>query len=94
MLPAPGSSRPTTWRDLMNALRSVRGQGFSGRYIRAYWKHIGWVLRHHPRKLGRALQQAASGHHYITYTRNVVLPALEEAVPGLAMESPAMAEGV
>ncbi len=92
--PAPGSSRPTTWRDLINALRSVRGQGLSGRYVRAYWKHMRWVMRHHPRKLGRALQQAASGHHYITYTRNVVVPALAEAVPSLAVESPAMAQGI
>jgi len=92
--PAPDSQRATTFRDVLSGLRAIRGQGLSGRYIRAYWKHMAWVLRHHPRKLGRALQQAASGHHYIIYTRNVVVPALVEAAPALGVESPAMAEGL
>jgi radical SAM superfamily enzyme YgiQ (UPF0313 family) len=97
--PVARSQRPTTLRDLGNALRAVYGQGLSGRYIGAYWKHMAWVLRHHPSKLGRALQQAASGHHYITYTRSVVVPALEEAAleeaaAPMGVEQPAMAEGV
>lgn len=92
--PTPSSRRPTTWRDVKNGLRAIRGQGLSGRYIRAYWKHMAWVLLHHPSKLARAMQQAASGHHYITYTRTVVVPALMDAAPALGMETPAITQGV
>jgi len=49
------------------------------------------VIRHHPDKLGRAIAQAAAGHHYITYTRNVVIPALQGLMPAHAEPEPAPA---
>jgi radical SAM superfamily enzyme YgiQ (UPF0313 family) len=76
--PAAGAVRPVVARDLACAWRALRGQGISGPYRAAYWRFLRWVLRHHPEKIGRALAQAAAGHHYITYTRKVVIPALAE----------------
>jgi radical SAM superfamily enzyme YgiQ (UPF0313 family) len=76
--PLPGSKRKLVWRDLLTAGRAVRGQGLTGSYKRAYWRFLRWVARHHPAKLGRAIAQAAAGHHYITYTQKVVVPALVE----------------
>ena len=76
--PTPGSQRPMVGKDLLSALRAIRGQGITGVYRGAYWKFVQWVIRNHPEKIGRALAQAAAGHHYITYTRNVVIPALKE----------------
>jgi hypothetical protein len=35
--------------------------------------------------------QAAAGHHYITYTRNVVVPALLSQLPELAEPQPVLA---
>jgi hypothetical protein len=60
----------------MVALRALWAQGVDGSYRRAYWKFLRWVLQHHPAKLPRAIPQAAAGHHYITYTREVVSPML------------------
>jgi hypothetical protein len=64
-------------RDLFSAWRAVWAQGIRAPYRRAYWRFIRWTIRYHPAKLGRAIAQAAAGHHYITYTKNVVVPALE-----------------
>jgi radical SAM superfamily enzyme YgiQ (UPF0313 family) len=89
--PAPGSLRPVRWRDLASAWRAIRGQGITGPYRRAYWRFLRWALRHHPQKLGRAIAQAAAGHHYITYTRNVVVPALMETAPALVEGAPVLA---
>jgi hypothetical protein len=72
-------------------LRALWGQGFTGRYRRAYWNFLHWVLRHHPDKIGRAVAQAAAGHHYITYTRNIVIPALLETIPLHAETEPVLA---
>ncbi|MDX1389892.1 MAG: DUF4070 domain-containing protein, partial [Acidobacteriota bacterium] len=76
--PVPGSARKLGLRDLRTAWRAVVGQGFASSYRRAYWSFLRWVARHHPAKLGRAIAQAAAGHHYITYTQQVVVPALVE----------------
>jgi radical SAM superfamily enzyme YgiQ (UPF0313 family) len=89
--PAAGSMRPLVGRDLACAWRAMRGQGITSHYRRAYWQFLRWVARHHPAKIGRAIAQAAAGHHYITYTRNVVVPALIEQVPARASERPALA---
>jgi len=48
-----------------------------GAYRREYWRFLGWAAAHHPRKMAAAIRHAAAGHHYITYTRETVLPALE-----------------
>ncbi len=74
--PAPDAIRRKVPRDFASAWRAIKGQGFTGRYRRSYWRFVNWVLRHHPEKLGRAIAQAAAGHHYITYTRDVVVPSL------------------
>jgi radical SAM superfamily enzyme YgiQ (UPF0313 family) len=84
--PVAGSVRPGVRRDLACAFRAVWGQGISSHYRRAYWQFLRWVARHHPAKLGRAIAQAAAGHHYITYTRDVVVPALVESAPVLLEE--------
>jgi radical SAM superfamily enzyme YgiQ (UPF0313 family) len=76
--PAPGAVRSLVARDLASAWRAIRGQGLTGSYRRAYWRFLAWVARHHPDKIGRAIAQAAAGHHYITYTRDVVIPALRD----------------
>jgi hypothetical protein len=74
----PGSIRPLVPRDLASAWRAIWAQGVRAPYRRVYWQFLRWVVWHHPAKLGRAIAQAAAGHHYITYTRNVVVPALAE----------------
>jgi hypothetical protein len=56
--------------------RSIRAQGLAGSYRRAYWRFLAWVLRHYPNKLSLAVAQACAGHHFITYTRDAVVPAL------------------
>jgi len=76
--PAAGSRRPLTLRDLASGCRALWTQGVKQRYRWAYWRFLRWVVHHHPGKLGRAIAQGATGHHYITYTRNVVVPALIE----------------
>jgi radical SAM superfamily enzyme YgiQ (UPF0313 family) len=62
--------------DLPVLWRSIRAQGLAGSYRRAYWRFLAWVLRHHPNKLSLAVAQACAGHHFITYTRDAVVPAL------------------
>ena len=86
--PVAGTLRPLGPRDLVSGLRALWGQGITGRYRKAYWDFLQWVIRHHPDKLGRAIAQAAAGHHYITYTRNVVIPALIESLPAHAEIEP------
>jgi hypothetical protein len=71
------TGRSYTRGELMAAARSLVLQGGSAEYKRAYRRFLAWVLRHHPRKIGRALAQAVVGHHYITYTRETVIPGLE-----------------
>ena len=86
--PPAGMLRPLGMRDLHSGLRALWGQGITGRYRKAYWDFLQWVVRHHPDKLGRAIAQAAAGHHYITYTRNVVVPALIATLPAYAEIEP------
>ena len=76
--PVPGSLRRRVPHDLACAWRAIRGQGIAADYRAAYWRFLLWVARHHPGKIGRAIAQAAAGHHYITYTRQVVVPALRD----------------
>ena len=89
--PVAGSVRPIGQRDLACAVRALWGQGITGRYRGAYWQFLRWVMRNCPEKLGRAIAQGAAGHHYITYTRNVVVPALTQILPDLAKQQPALA---
>ncbi len=56
--------------------RSLWTQGIRGSYRAAYWKFLAWVLLRHPTKFPLAFAQACAGHHFITYTRETVVPAL------------------
>lgn len=69
--------RAVSLADLRTALRAIVAQGIRAPYRREYWRFLSWTLLHEPRKLARALAQAATGHHYITYTRETVVPALQ-----------------
>jgi radical SAM superfamily enzyme YgiQ (UPF0313 family) len=96
--PQAGQRRPLRLHDLFSGIRAIWNQGFRQRYRRTYWKFLRWVVRHHPRKLGKAIQTGAVGHHYITYTNKIVVPALlEKAKACLAermrgVDAPAEAE--
>jgi hypothetical protein len=69
-------ARPPRARDLLAGCRAIGSQGLTSGYARAYWRFVGWVLRHRPRELARALEMAAVGHHQIRYAREVVIPRL------------------
>ncbi|MFQ5670156.1 MAG: B12-binding domain-containing radical SAM protein [Acidobacteriota bacterium] len=84
--PVPGGARRLLVQDLRAAWRAMKTQGFLGPYRGAYWSFLQWVIRHHPAKLGRAIAQAAAGHHYITYTQEVVVPTLRDQARVLAEE--------
>ncbi len=86
--PPPGLARPASLDELPVVWRSLRTQGLEGPYRRAYWRFLGWVLRHHPSKLPLAISQACAGHHYITYTRATVVPALRARLRELAEREP------
>jgi radical SAM superfamily enzyme YgiQ (UPF0313 family) len=89
--PAAGCLRPLGPRDFVSGLCALWGQGFTGKYRKAYWQFLDWVIRNHPDKIGRAVAQAAAGHHYITYTRNIVVPAILNKLPTLANAEPLLA---
>ena len=89
--PVPGSLRRLSFRDLLNGWRAFKGQAFQEPYRKSYRRFLRWVALHHPAKLSRALAQAAAGHHYITYTRDVVVPSLIESASKLvATELPTL----
>ncbi|MCU0224363.1 MAG: B12-binding domain-containing radical SAM protein [Acidobacteria bacterium] len=77
-------ARPVSLADLRAGLRAMIAQGVRGAYRGEYWRFLGWAAAHHPRKLATAIRQAAAGHHYITYTRETVLPALQRTRAELA----------
>lgn len=59
---------------------SLWHQGLTGEYRRAYWRFMGKVLRHTPKRIARAVSLAIAGEHMIRYTHEVVLPRLAEAI--------------
>ena len=72
------------------ALRCVLGsiwrQGVRGKYRKAYWRFLGQVLRHTPRRLARAIALACAGEHMIRYTQEAVLPRLTSAIEEVRQE--------
>jgi radical SAM superfamily enzyme YgiQ (UPF0313 family) len=72
----PAAGAPARLADLAVVLRSLWLQGVRGPHRRAYWRFLGWTLRHAPRKLPLAFAQACAGHHFIRYTRETAVPAL------------------
>jgi radical SAM superfamily enzyme YgiQ (UPF0313 family) len=80
----PGRKRRARPREWLAALRSVVRQGIFSTYPWHYWRFILGTLVRMPTKIGRAIAMAISGHHYIVYTRIVVLPRLRAAERELA----------
>jgi radical SAM superfamily enzyme YgiQ (UPF0313 family) len=79
--PDTDASFSLPWRYGLRCLVfSLWHQGLTGNYRRAYWRFIGQVLRHAPRRLARAVSLAIAGEHMIRYTHEVVLPRLAEAI--------------
>jgi radical SAM superfamily enzyme YgiQ (UPF0313 family) len=74
--PLPGG--PLRSQEVGTVARVLWTQGIRAPYRRAFWRFMGWALHHQPAQLARALQLAAVGHHYITYTRDTVVPRLTE----------------
>jgi radical SAM superfamily enzyme YgiQ (UPF0313 family) len=73
---------------LSAAARVLWAQGVRSPYRAAYWRYLGWALRQHRTDLLRAFQLAAVGHHYITYTRETVLPRLAAQAAELTAGAP------
>lgn len=69
--------RKLSLSEIRAGIRAFFQQGLVSAYRHHYWRFLAWTLRHQPRKLARAISQAAAGHHYITYTRKTVLPSLD-----------------
>ena len=59
--------------------RSIWRQGLVGGYRKAYWQFFAQVLRHTPRRIARAVALAVAGEHMIGYTKEAVLPRIEQA---------------
>ncbi len=75
---SPRGAQPLpSWRELRAGWRALIAQGVRSRYRRAYWQFLAWAATRHPTKLARAMTLAAVGHHYIHYTRQTVVPALQ-----------------
>jgi len=92
--PVPGAARPLNVRDILAGVRAMAGQGLAGPYRRAYWSFLRWVIQNHPEKLARAIAQAAAGHHYITFTRQNVVPRILEQARSVGLGETAVAEPV
>jgi radical SAM superfamily enzyme YgiQ (UPF0313 family) len=75
--------------ELLAGLRSLLVQGMSADYRRQYRSFLRWTALHRPTALGRAIAQSIVGHHYITYTRDTVLPALRRQIDAAAAATPA-----
>jgi radical SAM superfamily enzyme YgiQ (UPF0313 family) len=83
-MPARGSRRRYTRAELMAAARTLLSRRASRDYRRSYRKFLRWAATHHPRKLGKAIAQSIVGHHYVTYTRETVIPRLERQIAELS----------
>jgi radical SAM superfamily enzyme YgiQ (UPF0313 family) len=70
-------------------LRSVWQQGVRGKYRTAYWRFLGQVIRHAPRRFARAISLAIAGEHLIRYTAEEVLPRLDGAIAEVGREDAA-----
>src|SRR5262249_36315501 len=77
--------------------KAIAAQGLFGTYRRDYWRFLAEVWRSHPSRMAEAMMRAAAGHHFIEYTRRVVIPRLgniaESAIPAPAQEAGASTGG-
>jgi radical SAM superfamily enzyme YgiQ (UPF0313 family) len=87
-MPTWDARRRYTAAELMAAVRSLMSHRASPDYRRSYRRFLRWAATHHPRKLGRAIAQSIVGHHYVTYTRQTVLPQLERQLAQLTENAP------
>ena len=67
-------------RVALQAVRAVVAQGLFASYRRHYWRFLADVWRGDRSLLSDALRQAAKGHHFFLFTRNVVAPRLADAL--------------
>jgi radical SAM superfamily enzyme YgiQ (UPF0313 family) len=75
------------WRYALRCvLSSMWRQGVVGKYRKVYWRFLGQVLRHTPRRLPRAVALAVAGEHMIRYTSDAVLPRLASAIEEVHLE--------
>jgi radical SAM superfamily enzyme YgiQ (UPF0313 family) len=79
----PGWVRPA---HVFAGMRAVLRQGVLSRYRFTYWRFLWKTVKWDPSRLADAIGNAAAGHHFIEYTRRVVIPRLrrEHALPHLA----------
>ena len=80
--------RPTR---LLWGARALLTQGLLSSYRRDYWRFLREAVRLYPDRFVEAVQHAAAGHHFIEYTRQVVLPRLQEGSHRLAAARAALA---
>jgi hypothetical protein len=72
---------------LLAGARAIAAQGVFGSYRRDYWRFLAEVWRWNRSRMAEAVMRAAAGHHFIEYTRQVVVPRLGNiAEPSLAPE--------
>jgi radical SAM superfamily enzyme YgiQ (UPF0313 family) len=80
-------------RKLVAGARAVLAQGVVASYRREYWSYLREICRRNPSRLAEAIMRAAAGHHFIEYTRRVVIPRLgdiaETAVSPVSAPPPA-----
>ena len=76
-------------RNILAGLRAMTAQGLVSSYRRDYWRFLREVVRSQPARMSEAIMRAAAGHHFIEYTRRVVIPRLGELAESAArVEAP------
>ncbi len=63
-------------RKLLAGARAMLAQGILANYRMEYWRFLRDIWRWNPSRLAEAIMRAAAGHHFIEYTRLVVVPRL------------------
>lgn len=77
---------------LLAGARAIAAQGFFGSYRRDYWRFLAEVWRWNRSRMAEAIMRAAAGHHFIEYTRRIVIPRLASSAES-ALHVPAHEAG-
>jgi radical SAM superfamily enzyme YgiQ (UPF0313 family) len=82
---APGSfsRRRFHFAELPIALRTFIQAGIRSPWRAEYWKLMATMIRHNPQSLGWVVAHAIQGEHMIRYTREDLLPRLDDALATL-----------
>jgi len=84
-------------RMLLAGAKAMTAQGLLGSYRRDYWRFLAEVWKWNRSRMAEAIMRAAAGHHFIEYTRRVVIPRLgtiaESALSAPAREAGAASGG-